>query len=179
MKTRKQAWQDIRQGFFLLKCPHCGEELVVSADELRKTLVLFEPHEETYKYWQGGIGPEFEKIGTRIVSSDSSKDYYEVTCCNCGHTWQEPRQGVVDKLCKPDGEKRMTFELSEKETAKAEAFMEKHSHAKELAAQGRVSFSALGQQFTFIITPGGLGPMTTVKCNFCGEEENVTCTEDW
>ena len=37
----------------------------------------------------------------------------------------------------------------------------------------------LGQQFTFSITPGGLGPLVIIKCNYCGEVEDITNYDNW
>ena len=74
MKTRETAYKDIRQAHYLLVCPHCNTELVVSRGELKRT--LYEPHEETYEYWQGAIDDAHKHIGKRMVSSDPSKDEY-------------------------------------------------------------------------------------------------------
>ena len=177
MKTREQASKELRQPHFLLKCPECGAELVVPQSELIRT--LFEPHEEEYEYWQGGFGPANKKIGKRLVSSDQSKDYYEIKCCNCGHVWKHPAHFMWLDRCNPDGRKTATLELEEKETERAKEFMEAHSHQKELKAMGRSTFSAMGHQFTYMITPGGLGSLVSIKCNFCNEVKDITDTDSW
>jgi ribosomal protein S27E len=174
MKTRETAYKDIRQAHYLLVCPYCGTELVVSHGELKRA--LYEPHEETYEYWQGGIGDEYKRIGKQMVSSDPSKDEYRgIKCCNCGHVWSEYVNAVHKNACGPDGQQTKVFELPEGETAKAQEFVQKHIHK---CCPNR-PFTTMGMQFTYTITPGGLGPMVTIKCNACGETENITCTEDW
>ena len=177
MKTKRQAFKELRQSHFLLKCPECGVELVVPQSEL--TRVLFEPHEEEYEYWQGGFGPTNKKIGKHLVSSDQTKDYYEIKCCNCGHTWKHLTQDMWLNECNPDGEKTITLELNEVETKRAQEFMEAHSHQEELNVTGRTTFSAMGHQFTYMITPGGLGPLVSIKCNFCGETKEITDINSW
>lgn len=177
MKTKKQAYKELRQSYFLLKCPECGAELVVPRSEL--TLSLFEPHEEEYKHWQGGFDDEHMKIGKRLVSSDPSKDYYEIKCCNCGHVWKHLAQDMWLNECNPDGEKTITFELNEVETKRAQEFMKAHSHRKELDSMKRPTFSAIGHQFSYIITPSGLGPLVDIKCNFCNETKRITDICSW
>jgi ribosomal protein S27E len=177
MKTRKQASKELRQPHFLLKCPECEAELVIHQSEL--TRVLFEPHEEEYEYWQGGFDDEHKKIGKRLVSSDQTKDYYEIKCCNCGHVWKHPARFMWLNRCNPDGEKTITFELNEVETKRAHEFIEAHSHQEELNSMGRSTFSAMGHQFTYMITPGGLGSLVSIKCNLCNEVKDITDTDSW
>jgi len=157
MKTREQAHKDIRQAHYLLVCPHCDTELVVSEDELKRT--LYKPH-----------------IGEQMVSSDPSKDEYRgIKCCNCGYVWDEYVDEVHKNICNPDGQQTIMLELPEGETTKAKAFMQKHIHK----CCPDKPFTALGMQFTYNYTEGGLGPMVSIKCNACGETEDITCTEDW
>ena len=52
--------------------------------------------------------------------------------------------------------KNIEFKLNETETQRAIDFIEKHNHRDEFIKQGKLAFSTLGQQFTYIITPGGL-----------------------
>ena len=177
MKTKKQIAKELHQPHFLLTCPECGEELVVANNELER--VLFEPHEEEYEYWQGGFGPENRRIGKRMVSSNPEKDYYPIKCCNCGHVWKQDAHYMWLNKCNPDGEKTITFELNEKESEKALEFMESHAHQEDLKKMGRASFSAMGHQFTYMITPGGLGSLVSIKCNMCQEVKEITDTSDW
>ena len=174
MKTREQAHKDIRQAHYLLVCPHCDTELVVPEDELKR--VLYKPRKIAYTYWQGGIGDAYKHIGERMVSSDPSKDEYRgIKCCNCGYVWDEYVDEVHKNICNPDGRQTIVLELPEGETAKAKAFMQKHIHN----CCPNKPFTTLGMQFTYNYTAGGLGPMVSIKCNACGETENITCTEDW
>ena len=71
------------------------------------------------------------------------------------------------------------IELSEDESKKARKFMQKHNHLEDFKKEGKVGFSTLGQQFTYTVTPGGLGLMTSIKCNKCGEHEDVTDYDNW
>ena len=179
MAIHTQTAESVRKQRFLyhyiVKCPNCGEELIISTPNLRKEADLYKPKKRAYKYWQGGIGPEYERIGEELVSSDPSKDTVKVHCCNCGHTWDELVNDVRKNICNWKGDNTITFELSEKESEKARVFEEKH--IKKCCPNQ--PFTALGMQFTYTFTSGGFGPLVTVKCNACGETENITCTEDW
>lgn len=68
----------------------------------------------------------------------------------------------------------LIFKLDEKETKACEEFRKKH----KVCCPDR-PFSTLGMQYSYIITPGGLGSEIEIKCNQCGEIEDVTSTEDW
>ena len=176
--TREQAEKNYRQVHYLLKCPYCGTELVVQSSNLKRK--LFEPHEEEHEYWQGGFGDEFKKKEMRTVSSDPSKDVYKgIKCCNCGRVWDELCQGMYEKQCNPDGRQVRIFELNEVETERAKAFIEKHNHIEEFKAEGKMGFTALGHQFTYTITPGGFGPLVSIKCNYCGESKEITDVDNW
>ena len=70
--------------------------------------------------------------------------------------------------------KNLTFTLTEKETQACEEFRKKH---KACCPNGH--FSTLGMQYSYIITPGGLGSEIEIKCNKCGEIQDVTSSEDW
>ena len=173
-KTREQAEKDFNERYFLLKCPHCGTELIVKGSDLHKK--LYKPHDEDYEH------QDFEdcklsdkKVDTRKVSSDPDKDVYKnIKCCYCGHVWDEPVKDFYQKSCRPDGSQTLTLELNENETKRVKEFMAKHDHIEEFPF-----FSGLGQQFTYSITPGGLGPTVSIKCNCCGESEDITDIEDW
>ena len=66
-----------------------------------------------------------------------------------------------------------SFEISDKEWEKCKKFKELH---KQCAPDG---FSTLGMQFSYTFTPGGFGPLVSIKCNACGDSEDCTCSEDW
>lgn len=175
MKTREQAYKNIRQAHFLLVCPYCKTELVVPHSELKSE--PYKPHKITYTYWQGGFGDEHKHTDERIVSSDTTKDIYKgIKCCNCGHVWDENKLHVLENCrCNADGLQTQVIELSEAETKKTEAFIQKHINR----CCPDKPFTVLGMQFTYTITPGGLGSLISIKCNACGETENISCTEDW
>lgn len=178
-KTLKSAAESRLLNHYRVKCPHCGEELIISTRNLQKDLVLFKPKEEAYIYWQGEIGNVHKQIGTRLVSSDRTKDVVNIKCCTCGHVWDELADKVIEGRCDYKGENNVSFEFSESESKKIREFQEQHAHAEEFRKMGKIAFSALGQQFTYTITPGGLGPVIKVKCNFCKAEQDCTCPEEW
>lgn len=165
--------------FARLACPHCKALLVADITNMHKDIILFEPKEHTQKVWVGGFGPEHEKTETILVSSDKSKDIAQFKCCNCGHVFDMNPDEVYKHPCDYKGEDVICFDLSEEETKKARKFMQKHNHREDFKKEGKICFSTLGQQFTYTVTPGGLGPVTTIKCNQCGEKEDVTDYESW
>lgn len=184
MNTREEAEKQYKQQHYLLKCPYCGHELVIAQSELHRE--LFEPKEieEEVRLFSIGDNDKFIDNGKikqkRIVSSDSEKDIYKgIKCCYCGHVWDELVSGMYEKRCNPDGKQTRVFELTEEETKRAKEFIEKHRHKDELRRQNKFGFSTLGQQFTYTITPGGLGNGVSIKCNYCGEEEDITDIENW
>lgn len=167
MKTKERAQKDRFQTYYLVKCPYCGTELVVSSQDLEKE--RFNP---TVK--------EHEKTGYQLTSSDPDKDVYHMKCCQCGHLWNEPTKDMYDKRCNQYGVDSIVFDLGEEMTKRAEQFMKKHTHKEELMKEkGSLFFSSLGQQFTYTITPGGLGDMISIKCNYCNETEDLTNIEEW
>ena len=171
MKTREEAYKDNRQVHYLLVCPHCDTELVVAGDELKRT--LYKPYKKTYEDWQGGMDDAHKHIGEQLVSSDPSKDEYRgIKCCNCGCVWNELVDEVHKNICNPDGRQTTILELHEEETKKANAFIQKHIHKC-------CSFTTLGMQITYNYTVGGVGPVISIKCNVCGETEDITCTDNW
>jgi hypothetical protein len=40
-------------------------------------------------------------------------------------------------------------------------------------------FSSTGGGFSYIITPTGLGPIISIRCNSCGKIEDITNSKDW
>ena len=165
--------------FARLACPHCKELLVTDITNMHQDIILYNPVEKAQKVWVGGIGPKYEKIKTTLVSSDKSKDKVQFKCCNCGHVFDMNPSEVYDHECDYKGEDVICLELSEDETKKARKFMQKHNHLEEFKKESRMGFSSLGQQFTYTVTPGGLGLMTSIKSNKCGEHEDVTDYDNW
>lgn len=121
--------------------------------------------------------------GTELVIAQNEltkqQDVYkDIKCCYCGHVWDEPVKDMYKKHCNPDGKQTKIFELTEEETKRAKAFQDKHTHHQEFKSQGKLSFTTLGHQFTYMITPG-LGNIVSIKCNECGETENITNVDNW
>lgn len=73
----------------------------------------------------------------------------------------------------------LKFDLNNVETERAVSFIEKHNHHEEFIKEGRLAFSTLGMQFTYMITPGGLGNSVQIKCNHCGAQEDITDISNW
>ena len=61
----------------------------------------------------------------------------------------------------------MTFELNENETQSFNAFCEKHRHSETYTG-------AIGGHISIRFTITSIGTMPTVRCDVCGEEENIT-----
>jgi hypothetical protein len=183
MNTREEAEKQYRQQHYLLKCPYCGHELVIAHSELNKE--LFEPKEIEEEVGSLSIiDGKFVDNGKvkqkRIVSSNPEKDVYKgIKCCYCGHVWDETVACMYEKRCNPDGRKTRIFELTEAETKAAEEFRQAHRHKDDFEKRGRMAFSTLGMQFTYEITPGGLGNCVTIKCNECGEMKEITDSDCW
>ena len=183
MKTKETALKEYRDMHYLLKCPYCGEELVVSYSELNKQ--LFKPKEiedesESFSIVDGKFVDNGKVKHKRIVSSDPSKDVYKgIKCCKCGHIWDELCNGMYARRCNPDGRQVKIFDLDETETEAAKKFIEEHNHQEEFRKQGKMGFSTLGQQFTYTFIPGGLGSTILIKCNHCGKEEDITNYDCW
>lgn len=70
----------------------------------------------------------------------------------------------------------MEFKLTKLEYKRARKFIQKHKHSE---AQGKLGFSTLGHQFTYHITPGGLGYIVEIECNYCKKKENITDNSNW
>lgn len=185
METLSNAQEIYKRTYYLLTCPHCGENVIVDCNELRANKVLFKPKEETYVCWEFNLGDKYifddehKCVKTYLVSSDPSKDMYHLTCCNCGKEWNEPANDIYKKSCNADGSKSIIFKLDEIESERARKFIEMHDHTVDFKKENKLSFSTLGQQFTYKITPGGLGSLISIKCNCCGEEKDITNIKNW
>ena len=178
MRTKQDALA-VSHSYFLITCPHCGEELVIEWKELTEHLILFEPKEKEDTFWEGGLTDDCKRTVKTLVSSDSDKDVYRLTCCKCGKEWDEPTNDMYNKRCDLYGRQIKTFELDEVETKRAHEFIKRHDHSEEFKAAGKMGFSTLGMQFTYTITPGGFGPLVSIKCNHCGESEDITNSDNW
>ena len=72
----------------------------------------------------------------------------------------------------------LEFRLNDKEEESAKEFREEHKNCcKEKLS--KEFFSTTGGEFSYIITPTGLGLCTIIRCNSCGEEEDITDIENW
>lgn len=73
----------------------------------------------------------------------------------------------------------ITFTLNEIESQRAHDFIAAHQHKEEFKKEGKIAVSALGHAFTYSITPGGLGPLVSIRCNKCGASEEITDIDSW
>lgn len=67
-----------------------------------------------------------------------------------------------------------TFTLTENETLACEEFKKKHKKCSP-----NRPFTAMGMQFSYIITPGSIGEDIAIRCNACGEEKSCTDYDIW
>lgn len=67
----------------------------------------------------------------------------------------------------------MNLKFDNKEEKAYKEFIKKHKNCCEMFL-GKPFFSTTGGQFTFIITPTGLGNIINVKCNACGKIQDIT-----
>jgi len=64
------------------------------------------------------------------------------------------------------------FKLNEKESELAEKFENEHRHPE-------VYKGAIGGHINFIFTPTSIGDACSIRCDICGEEENITDYDCW
>ena len=72
------------------------------------------------------------------------------------------------------GVKELTFKITGTELDKINEFKKKH---KESCV--RKQNLTLGEYWTYSFIPTGLGNVVSIKCNLCGEQEDVTDVDNW
>lgn len=72
----------------------------------------------------------------------------------------------------------MEFKLTPKETENAKEFQQQHYHCSSTSL-GKPFFSTTGGQFTFFITPTGLGNCVSIRCNACDMVAEITDASNW
>jgi len=188
MKTTFKEHKDFLQStlykrYYTPTCEHCKNKLFISMDEMNK--VLFEPKEIETERIVIDINDETKERKVRtepykeIVSSDINKDIYEFTCPVCGEHIEITYDDLIETVCSFYGDNNKRFELDDVETQSAKDFIKEHDHREEFRKMGKFCFSTLGHQFTYKITPGGLGNEVEIKCNHCDKSINITNTENW
>lgn len=70
--------------------------------------------------------------------------------------------------------KELTFKITGTELDKVNEFKKKHRES----CTNKQNLTA-GEYWTYKFIPGGIGTIITIKCNLCGEEENVTDYNCW
>lgn len=68
--------------------------------------------------------------------------------------------------------------FTENERESIESFYHKHKNCC-VKYLGKSFFSTTGGQYTFLITPTGLGNVIQVRCNVCEEVEDITDISNW
>ncbi len=136
--------------YYRCTCEHCNNELVVSNNDL-------------HEYFFG--------------KSEIANDEYTYKCPVCGHINIGKNKDL--KSCYQNGMSNIIFELDEKESQEAREFIKEHRHKEDYETEGKMGFSTTGGGFTYEITPTGLGPCITIKCNKCSETKDITDSEGW
>ena len=72
------------------------------------------------------------------------------------------------------GNKELTFKITGTELDKINEFKKKHKES--CACKQNLT---LGEYWTYSFIPTGLGSVVSIKCNLCGEEEDVTDVDNW
>ena len=179
--TKKQGEELFRKAtlhtFYKHICEHCNEQLVVDLDDCER--ILFEPKEVEEEYMT--FNDKKIEHHTRMVmrSSDPTKDTYKFVCPACGEVIIVNAKELTNEHCAMDGVEHELFILDEQETNDAKEFIKSHMHKDEFEKQNKLGFSTLGQQFTYEITPGGLGCCVTIICNQCHEFKDITNSDNW
>ena len=57
-------------------------------------------------------------------------------------------------------------------------FKEEHKHCVGNILHKSI-FSTTGGQYTYLITPAGLGDYISIKCNACGKVKDITNCDNW
>ncbi len=70
------------------------------------------------------------------------------------------------------------FELNERESKDALKFVEKHKNCFYKNMHKPYLFRACGNT-SFIFTHGGIGLGVEIRCNVCGEIEDITDVSSW
>ena len=183
-KEHKEFLQSVlHKRYYTPTCEHCKNKLFISIDEMDK--VLFEPKVVETERIIIDINDESKERKVRtepykqIVSSDINKDIYEFTCPVCGEHIEITYDDLIETVCSFYGDNNKRFELDDVETQSAKDFIKEHDHSEEFRKMGKFCFSTLGQQFTYKITPGGLGNSVEIICNHCKEHKSITNIDNW
>lgn len=68
----------------------------------------------------------------------------------------------------------INFTITGAELEAVEEFKTKH----RASCASKQNLTA-GEYWSYTFIPGGIGTVTIVKCNLCGEEEDVTYVSNW
>lgn len=151
VRTLKDAQDERYKTHYLCKCERCNADAVVEAGDFDNFYGIPE-HGNDERAWR---------------------------CPVCGHVTIINNNELWKHHCDYYGDTNTIFELTEEETKRAKDFINEHDHSEEFKKEGKFAFTAMGQQFSYEIIPGGLGNVVIIKCNHCGEERDITDYENW
>lgn len=181
---KKELDKALRQTYYSPICDFCHNELIMGHDEAE--IVLFEPKEVEHEVTDIVLDDQTHQIiSTKkriekcIESSDPYKDIFKFKCPVCGHIIEITRKELYERRCSYYGDNNIRFTFDDIETKAAREFIKKHNHHEEFIKRGKMDFSTLGMQFTYEITPGGIGDAVSIKCNHCHESEDITNSDNW
>lgn len=174
MKTLKQYKEDfkIHRIFNVYKCDYCGEEMIGVIDEDFE-IEIFEPKTVEKEYIST---KDFKRHNMSVVeSSDLNKDIISFKCPKCGHIHKMTRKVFFEKqrYVNVTGNADHIFVLNEIEAKAAEEFMKDHKNCC-VEKLGKSCYSSTGGQYSYIITPTGLGNVVEIKCNACKDKKDIT-----
>lgn len=72
----------------------------------------------------------------------------------------------------------MNLNLTEKEEKERIEFINNHKNCVQ-EILNKPFFSTTGGQFTYLITPTGLGNCISIRCNVCGDIKDITDSDIW
>lgn len=141
---------------------------------------------KTLKNIQSELRPIYYRYTCEYCNQDVVMTSKELTkedeqlvfkCCNCGYVNKVEYKDYWNHHCDERGENKIVFELDQDTTDSIREFIKEHDHRSEFG--NKIGLTALGQQFTYHITPGGLGPTVVIECNHCHKKKDVTGVEKW
>lgn len=72
----------------------------------------------------------------------------------------------------------MELHLTDKEKQSEKEFLAAHKTCS-YEILNKPFFSTEGGQFTYLVTPTGLGDCISIRCNACGEIKDITDSDNW
>lgn len=168
LENHKKYLQRLRYNtHYIVECDYCKTKLFCDINDFK--INKYKPvMKECDTATIGDDGKYHWHKSEFLQSSDATKDVFECKCCYCGHTIKKTRQEILTGISQWTGDNTIWFDLTEKETEKANKFIQEH---KECA---RAIRDPIGTSFVFEITPTSIGTFSSIKCLGCKKSENLT-----